>query len=123
MAARKTTTPKTSTANPDDTQGPAADTTSSQESAPDDGAPSTGVTPDSGDGPVAGADTLPGPGDSDVPAVGDPRDESSSTPRAADAPAPCTTCFPGGWPTGPGTTAVGCEHGSWTRTAAGPATD
>jgi hypothetical protein len=29
------------------------------------------------------------------------------------ASAPCTTCFPGGWPET--STAVGCEHGSWTR--------
>jgi hypothetical protein len=26
---------------------------------------------------------------------------------------PCTDCFPGGWPET--STAVGCEHSSWTR--------
>lgn len=47
-----------------------------------------------------------------------PAEETSEEPQAAKrtrrtAVEPCTTCFPDGWPDG--ATAVGCEHGSWTR--------
>ena len=36
-------------------------------------------------------------------------------PRAKKDDTPCEEHFPTGWPDG--VTAVGCEHGSWTRSA------
>jgi hypothetical protein len=38
-------------------------------------------------------------------------DTAHSAPQAADA--PCTECFPGGWPAD--ATSVGCGHGTWGR--------
>lgn len=80
------------------------------------------VTADSG-GPVAAglADGVKAAEEEPPETTPDSKDTEADRPTKDPGPPPdddapkLDACFPNGWPDDPTVTAVGCEHGSWTR--------